>query len=201
VDFLRFPTILHCFLLAHISSDSIPGFFNFGALCWKKQNSCANSTKGFFCNKSAKPSDFEGKKLQLNTFRRRVPAGTSTELARIPKKFYLPLWPSKRGLILTVDNGQSTHLTKLAQKKTLVHTCQTQVWSLKLCRPILWSVLGFWKFSEWKDLHFQGFLTFQNTLTSASEFSKTFQGISGFCEGTSKELAVQVGSLRSSSIS
>ncbi len=64
-----------------------------------------------------------------------------------------------------------------------------------------WSVLDFWKFSEWKDLQFQGFLTFQNKITSGSEFSKIFKGISGFCEGTSKELVVQVGSLMSSSIS
>ncbi len=56
--------------------------------------------------------------------------------------------------------------------KTLVHTCQTQVWSLKLCWPILWSVLDFWKFSEWEDLQFQSFSTFQNKITSASEFSK-----------------------------
>jgi hypothetical protein len=89
---------------------------------------------------------------------------------------------------------------KKKKKKTLVHTCQTKVWSLKLCWPILWSVLDFWKFSEWKDLQFQGLLTFQNKITSASEFSKLFKGVSGFCEGASKELAVQVGSLRSSSI-
>jgi hypothetical protein len=60
---------------------------------------------------------------------------------------------------------------------------------------------GLFKICRIKGPSVPGFLTFQNKTTSASEFSKIFKGISGFCEGTSKELAVQVGSLRSSSIS
>jgi hypothetical protein len=111
----------------HLFKVHCRGFFFWCTVLTKTKFLC-EFYKRVFWNKSTKSSDFEGEKLELNTFRRWVPAGRLIELA---KNSTFPSDLGNFSSCFTVDDGQSTYLTKLEKKNPwCIHAKHRfEVWS------------------------------------------------------------------------